>query len=117
MGKKIIAFTLAAMLILSFAGCGEKADDNLSSEVSSLGSSASATESKAKSDNSGEITLDDVLNHETSPESDFHFSEDGEGNSGVLSYSGSDSIVVIPETYEGMPVTKIETGAFLVALP
>lgn len=114
--KKILVVLLAGLMTLSLAACGEETDtDNKSSSTitSSSDSSDGDKESKTKKDNDAkEITLEAVLSHETAPEGDFEFSKNGEGNSGVLGYIGSDSIIVIPETYEGLPVTKIETGAF-----
>ena len=109
MSKKIIALILGIVLILAFAGCGEKADNN-SSSVSTKSSSDNKT---SKSENSGEITLDDVMNHETSPEEDFEYSSEEENSAtvGLASYKGNQKIAVVPETLDGRPVTKVDKWA------
>ncbi len=100
---------MAGIITFGATACGE---ENANTADNSSADTNTSSQSSTESSDVGEITLEDVLNHEVSPESDFEFSEDGAGNSGVLSYSGSDNIVVIPETHEGLSVTKIETGAF-----
>lgn len=47
-----------------------------------------------------------------SPVTDFEFSVSG-GKASVVKYNGSDETVVIPDTYEGNPVTKIKSNAFV----
>lgn len=114
--KKILVVLLVGLMALSFAACGEETDtDNKSSGTTTLSSGSSDVDKETesvKNNDSGEITLEAVLNHATAPESDFEFSKDGEGNSGVLGYIGSDSIIVIPEICEGLPITKVEMYAF-----
>lgn len=53
-----------------------------------------------------EISLQSLLNHKASPESDFFCTEDGNGGIVLQQYEGNDEIVVIPETYRGIPIVS-----------
>lgn len=106
MKKIFIALTLCMALVLSFVGCGKTADtENKSGNISSS--------EMAQANDNGEITLDDVLNHETSPEEDFEYSSEEENSSsvGLASYKGNKEIAVVPETLDGRPVTKVDKWA------
>lgn len=109
MSKKIIALILGIILISAFAGCAENSDNN-SSDVSTKSFSDNKI---SKSEASGEITLDDVMNHETSPEEDFEWSAEEENSAtvGLASYKGNQKIAVVPETLDGRPVTKVDQWA------
>lgn len=109
MKKLLTAILLIGLISLIFTACGksEDAENNSKSADASSSSNVSADDSK-------EITLEDVLNHETSPESDFEYSADSENSSvvGLALYSGKESIVVVPETLDGRPVVKVDQWAF-----
>ncbi len=59
-----------------------------------------------------DITMEDVLNHPESPASDFFCNDDGNGGLIIIEYLGSSDIVVIPETIDGKPITKISKYVF-----
>ncbi len=109
MSKKIIALILGIILISAFAGCAENSN-NSSSPVSA---ESFSDNKNSKSEDSGEITLDDVMNHETSPEEDFEWSAEEENSAtvGLASYKGNQKIAVVPETLDGRPVTKVDQWA------
>lgn len=109
MSKKIIALILGIILISAFAGCAENSN-NSSSPVSA---ESFSDNKNSKSEDSGEITLDDVMNHETSPEEDFEWSAEEENSATVVlaSYKGNQKIAVVPETLDGRPVTKVDQWA------
>ncbi|MEE0265607.1 MAG: leucine-rich repeat domain-containing protein [Acutalibacteraceae bacterium] len=120
--KKLLAILMIGILAVSCTACGEESstdDTKGNSKTSSTkdsGTSADEADSEESEENnnadSGEITMEAVLSQAVSPEGDFKFSKDEEGNRGVVSYKGSDSIVVIPDSYEGAPVTKINKYSF-----
>src|SRR5690554_2352510 len=58
-----------------------------------------------------DITMEDLLNHPESPESDFKCMEGKEGLV-LLNYLGSDEVVVLPETINGRPITNISKYTF-----
>lgn len=109
MSKKIIALILGIILISAFAGCAENSN-NSSSPVSA---ESFSDNKNSKSEDSGEITLDDVMSHETSPEEDFEWSAEEENSAtvGLASYKGNQKIAVVPETLDGRPVTKVDQWA------
>src|SRR5690554_1524458 len=59
-----------------------------------------------------DITMEDLLNHPESPESDFKCMEGKEGLV-LLNYLGSDEVVVLPETIDGKPITSISKYTFV----
>lgn len=111
MSKKIIALVLGMIFVLSFAGCSEKSEDN--SDNNSSNASNADTSSQAESETSGEITVEDVMNHAVSPEEDFEWSAEEENSTtvGLASYKGNQTIAVVPETLDGRPVTKVDKWA------
>jgi len=58
-----------------------------------------------------DITMEDLLSHPESPESDFKCMEGKEGLV-LLNYLGSDEVVVLPETIDGKPITSISKYTF-----
>src|SRR5690554_348160 len=58
-----------------------------------------------------DITMEDLLSHPESPESDFKCME-GKDGLVLLNYLGSDEVVVIPEKIRGIPVVEIATFTF-----
>ncbi|MEE0059612.1 MAG: leucine-rich repeat domain-containing protein [Acutalibacteraceae bacterium] len=118
--KKILVLLIAGLMAMSVTACKEDSGSDDTSGNSTTSSSTSDSDSKdsdkesdkSKNDSS-EITMEAVLNHAVSPDADFIFSLDDEGvNGGIMSYTGTDSIVVTPDTYDGAPVTKIEKYSF-----
>ncbi|MCH5300978.1 MAG: leucine-rich repeat protein [Ruminococcus sp.] len=105
--KKLIAILLALSLLLMFAACGSGSDSGTGND------SQSVQEAGNVSDNSvyeGELTEESLRNYKVAPESDFKYcidiEDDGNGVS-VTGYTGKDTVVVIPETIDGQPVTEV----------
>lgn len=109
MKKRFITFALSMVLILSFAACGEATDANKKDE----GNESTKSTEPQKPNDDEEVTLEDVLNHEVSPEEDFLYSSDGDDSDyvGLASYKGNEKIVVVPEKLDGRPVTKVDKWA------
>lgn len=57
------------------------------------------------------LTMDDVLNHENTPESTFQYVEREEGIE-IQGCTSTDEIIVVPETINGIKVTSIDDSAF-----
>lgn len=57
------------------------------------------------------ITLDNVLNHQETPESAFKYVEREEGIE-IQGCTSTDEIIVVPETINGIKVTSIDDSAF-----
>ena len=116
--KKLFCLSLSLMMIISLASCSGNDNTTSSSENSNSNSAA-----EQQSENHMEITLENVMAHEVSPESDFEtvvaygygeaLSDIDESNSVVITgYNGNDDIVVIPETIDGKSVVAIDGYAF-----
>src|SRR5690554_419916 len=59
-----------------------------------------------------DITMEDLLRHPESPESDFACTGDETTGLTIVRYDGDDEIVVIPEKIRGIPVVEIATYTF-----
>src|SRR5690554_155253 len=59
-----------------------------------------------------DITMEDLLSHPESPESDFACTGDETTGLTIVRYDGDDEIVVIPEKIRGIPVVEIATYTF-----
>lgn len=55
---------------------------------------------------------EELMNHPESPESDFWVNDNGDGTGVLFRYNGSDEIVVIPETINGLRITEMADFAF-----
>ena len=102
-------FKLVALIIvtLSLFGCGNS--------VEKAPSSTQNGENNQESENNqggeinipkGELTEKDVRNHKVAKESDFEY-DDTVGGVRIWKYTGSDTIVVIPESINGKKVVEI----------
>lgn len=104
--KKIVSIFLVFMMILCVAGCGNK------EEHKENNGNQNQTENNDGDNESGKITLEDVMNAPESPESDFECADHGNGDVELLNYKGDDEIVVIPETWKGKKITTISSFVF-----
>lgn len=111
--KKLFCLILSLIIMVSLASCGGNGDTPISDEN---GNSNSAAEQQGGNDT--DITVENLMAHEASPESDFEFGSYSETYGGdatlyvqIKGYNGSDSIVVLPETIEGKPVLAIHSYA------
>ena len=55
---------------------------------------------------------EELMNHPESPESDFWVNDNGDGTGVLFRYNGSDEIVVIPETINGLRIIEMADFAF-----
>lgn len=73
-------------------------------------------EDREKPDNTRPETsgalYEELMNHPESPESDFQVNDNGDGTGLLYRYNGSDEIVVIPESVNGLRITSIGDFAF-----
>lgn len=96
-------FKLVALIIvtLSLFGCGNSVEKTPSTTQN--GEKNQDTEINIPK---GELTEKDVRNHKVAKESDFKY-DDTVGGVRIWKYTGSDTIVVIPETINGKQVVEI----------
>lgn len=110
--KKILALSLVAIMLLGCTACN-KPEIPIDSDGTPADSQQENNSSTPKPDKpSGKITYEDVMNHPVSPEEDFYCIDNGKGEMVLTEYEGNDDIVVIPETYKGKPIVKIDQFAF-----
>lgn len=108
--KKILLMFFAFTMVLYIAGCGAKEEENTpnndnQNQTENNGNNESNNDSK-------EITVEDVMNAPVSPESDFDFVPSADGEAELAGYNGDSDIVVIPETWRGLKITKIQSYVF-----
>lgn len=106
MNKKLPALFLALVLVLGMTACGGKATD---STTGSTDNTVTAEEEDHKTQNTkvdpnSPITEEMLRNHAVAPAEDFTYDVEDDGIK-IRSYTGSDTVVVIPEEIEGKPVT------------
>ena len=104
--KKIVSIFIVFMMVLCVAGCGNKEENKENN------GNQNQTENNKGDNESGKITLEDVMNAPESPESDFECADHGNGDVELLNYKGDDEIVVIPETWKGKKITTISSFVF-----
>lgn len=63
-------------------------------------------------DESGLISVEDLMNHEESPEEDFVCVDHGDGVVELVEYTGTDEVIVIPEYWKGKQITTISPYSF-----
>lgn len=121
--KKYVLDLLIIAMIISLFACSNKNTNNNDTESSispselivGTGSPSPTADSSLENEDTDEnekITLEDVMSHPVTPESYFSVRETEDGCCEIAGYSGSDSIVVIPETVEGMKVIGIRHKVF-----
>lgn len=115
--KKAISLILAFVILICFAACNSNEDakftggENTTNASEQTNNEQTETTTKA-SINSGDLTIEDVMNANVSPESDFECVDHGNGDVELLRYLGSSEIVVIPETWKGKRITTISSFVF-----
>ena len=113
MNKKLPALFLALVLVLGMTACGGKATDGT---TGSTDNTVTAEEEDHKTQNTkvdpnSPITEEMLRNHAVAPAEDFTYDVEDDGIK-IRSYTGSDTVVVIPEEIEGKPVTALYKYVF-----
>lgn len=116
--RKFVTAWMALLMAASLVGCGGTSDNPQQSSSAGTNTDPGVQTEVPATENvslpeTGEITLDAVMNHPVSPESDFRCYETEDGTMKVVNYLGDEEIVVIPETWKGKPITAI--GSFVFA--
>ena len=132
MKKKILAGVLMLALTISMAACGEdKKEDKKDDKVSEQSQSIEEESEVGVSDNADEIESSEVADTDITnmsydeakayldslPETDpsyFEITTDGmpEGEAAIDNYTGTDKIVVVPNTIDGLTITQFNTWSF-----
>lgn len=133
--KKLVALLLAAVMLLSLAACGDdsntdgtKPNGDHSAQQGSNGNSengetSSSGENQANQGGNSqgnadypvlkEITVEALANYPVAQEGDFLYDISDSGNGiRVHTYTGSNEIVVIPDTIDGKVVEQIASYTF-----
>ena len=117
--KKTLACFLIICMMITVCGCGKsnpvEPSDSHTEEACPTENSVpetAVTESAAKPESDGKITLDDVMNHPVTPAEELSYSENTDGDIVIMAYRGNDDIVVIPDTIDGKNVVSVEKYAF-----
>lgn len=114
--KKIILSLLIFAVVIGCVACGKAPQSATPPAAGSAaspqqGSQSSPESEPAKTANKGGL-MEELLAHETTPESDFSCRENNDGGVTLIKYKGDDNIVVIPETHNGKPITAIGKFTF-----
>lgn len=106
--KKIIALLLVILIAFAVTACGADSDTS----ISDIDKNSSVDTGNEKKKSSGALTVKDVMSAPVSAESDFTGCKDDEGNGGISLYSGTDEVVVVPETIDGETITFVRQYCF-----
>ena len=117
--KKIIITLLVLTMVLGCVACKsdtggkENTSPPASDSTPDNGDPDNGKENESDKDKkpTKDITMEDLLNHPESPESDFKCME-GKDGLVLLNYLGSDEVIVLPETIDGKPITSISKYTF-----
>jgi hypothetical protein len=117
--KKLLIILLVLTMVLGCVACKSNTGgkDSTSPPVTSSTpgnddpNNGKDNESDKDKKPTNDITMEDLLSHPESPESDFKCMEGKEGLV-LLNYLGSDEVVVLPETINGRPITNISKYTF-----
>ena len=116
--KKLFAFLLIAVLVISLTACGSNDTPSTGDESTAnheTNNNSGATENTTKDDNdstfSGDVTEQVVRNYKVAAETDFTVVEVA-GGVRISEYLGNDVIVVIPESIGGKSVVAIDGYIF-----
>lgn len=113
MNKKLPALFLTLVLVLGMTACGGKTTDGT---TGSTDNTVTAEEEDHKTQNTkvdpnSPITEEMLRNHAVAPAEDFTYDVEENGIK-IRSYTGSDTVVVIPAEIEGKPVTALYNYVF-----
>ena len=107
MNKKLPALFLTLVLVLGMTACGGKTTDGT---TGSTDNTVTAEEEDHKTQNTkvdpnSPITEEMLRNHAVAPAEDFTYDVEDDGIK-IRSYTGSDTVVVIPEEIEGKQIGR-----------
>jgi hypothetical protein len=117
--KKLLVILLVLTMVLGCVACKSNTGGKDSTSPPVTSSTPGNDDTNNGKDNeldkdkkpTNDITMEDLLSHPESPESDFKCMEGKEGLV-LLNYLGSDEVVVLPETIDGKPITSISKYTF-----
>src|SRR5690554_517241 len=117
--RKIIITLLILTMVLGCVACKSNTGGKDSTSPPVTSSTPGNDDTNNGKDNESDkdkkptkdITMEDLLNHPESPESDFKCME-GKDGLVLLNYLGSDEVIVLPETIDGKPITSISKYTF-----
>ena len=110
--KKILAFIVASTVVLSAVGCGgENGDVTDTTKVESTIVSTNVSEPAETTEQVAVTEEAEAFNEVLAKDADFAFSV-VDGKATVVGFSGEANTVIIPDTYDGAPVTAIGDEAF-----
>ncbi|MCL2086601.1 MAG: leucine-rich repeat domain-containing protein [Oscillospiraceae bacterium] len=111
--KKAIAFLITTALLLSIGACDGQIDSILTNlnagEIQTDSTTEMQVDMQSQNDDSDDFFWHDVP---IAPENDFKYGSNGDGGVEILGYNGNALKVRIPDTIEGMPITRIGENAF-----
>src|SRR5690554_1708295 len=118
--KKLLVILLVLTMVLGCVACKSNTGgkDSTSPPVNSSTpgnddpNNGKDNESDKDKKPTKDITMEDLLRHPESPESDFACTGDETTGLTIVRYDGDDEIVVIPEKIRGIPVVEIATFTF-----
>ena len=107
---RIVAACAVVMMLAGICSCGGKASAQGGSTASAAGAQKAETKAEKKA---GDMSIDELKKLPPSPESDFLVEsiDDNFTAVKVTKYKGSDQVVVIPATIQGLPVKWIGAGS------
>ena len=107
--KKLIALLLSIVMVMSLAACG--ADESAAKDDEEKKETVQS-DSQNNSSVSGEISVENLMNHPASPEEDFEVMALSDTTCSLSAYLGDDEIVVFPKTVQGKKITEISAYCF-----
>jgi hypothetical protein len=118
--KKIIITLLVLTMVLGCVACKsdtggkENTSPPASDSTPDNGDPDNGKDNESDKDKkpTKDITMEDLLNHPESPESDFACTGDETTGLTIVRYDGDDEVVVIPEKIRGIPVVRIDSHTF-----
>lgn len=122
--KKLFALVLAVLMVAALAACGPKTPQNGNDATDGPGNTTSGSSQGGQTDpaqhettesstsTSGEITVESLMNCGESPEGDFEFVQSSDSEAELVRYTGNSEVVVIPESWNGLKITKIRQYVF-----
>lgn len=122
--KKLFALVLAVLMVAALTACGPKTPQNGNDATDGPGNTTSGSShgeetdpaqneaTESSSGNSGDITVESLMNHGENAAEDFVVVDHGDGDVELLGYEGTDEIVVIPESWNGKKITTISSYVF-----